>query len=366
MKPPDKPVQTHTVAEIAQATGLTAVGDTSLQIARPSEPADAGANDLALAMSPNYEAALRASPARAAVLWEGADWQALGLASALYAPRARVALAALGEVFAHQPDLAPGIHPSSLIDPTATIGDDAWIGPFTVIGPNARIGAGARIAAHVTIGREAVIGADAALHPGVRIGARTRIGDRFIAHPNACIGVDGFSFVTPLPGSVESAKSTGKITGDTLNLSLRRINSLGTVEIGDDVEVGAGTTIDRGTVASTCIGHGSKIDNQVQIGHNVRIGQACLICGQTGIAGSARIGDRVVLGGKSGVADHLNIGSDTVIAAGSLVGTNVAPRSVMMGVPAIPRDAFNRQNIALRRLPRLVEQFRELRSRLGL
>lgn len=366
MKPSDEPINTHTVAEIAQATGLLAVGDTSLKITRPAAPADAGADDLALAMSPKHEAALRACPARAAVLWEGADWQALGLASALYAPRARVALAALGEVFAHQPDLTPGIHPSTLIDPTATIGDDAWIGPFTVIGPNARVGARARIAAHVTIGRDSVIGADAALHPGVRIGARTRIGDRFIAHPNACIGVDGFSFVTPLPGSVESAKSTGRITDDALNLSLRRINSLGAVEIGDDVEIGAGTTIDRGTVASTTIGDGTKIDNQVQIGHNARIGQTCLISGQTGIAGSARIGDRVVLGGKSGVADHLTVGSDTVIAAGSLVGTNVAPRSVMMGVPAIPRDAFNLQNIALRRLPRLVDQFRELRSRLGL
>jgi UDP-3-O-[3-hydroxymyristoyl] glucosamine N-acyltransferase len=366
MKPPSEPLKTYTIAEIAHATGLEAFGDTSLQITRPAEPADADATDLALAMSPDYEAALRASPARAAVLWEGADWQALGLASALFAPRARVALAALGEVFARQPDLAPGIHPSALIDPAATIGDDAWIGPFAVIGPNARVGARARIMAHVTIGREAVIGADAVLHPGVRIGARVRIGDRFTAQPNACIGANGFSFVTPLPGAVESAKSTGKIADDALNLSLRRINSLGAVEIGDDVEAGAGTTIDRGTVADTTIGHGSKIDNQVQIGHNVRIGQVCLICGQAGVAGSAEIGDRVVLGGKAGVADHLKIGSDTVIAAGSLVGTNVAPRSVMMGAPAVPRDAFNRQNIALRRLPRLAEQLRELRSKLGL
>ena len=104
----------------------------------------------------------------------------------------------------------------------------------------------------------------------------------------------------------------------------------------------------------------------LDFGHNAVIGRTCLICGQAGIAGSVRIGDRVVMGGKAGVSDHLKIGADTVIAGGSLVATNVAPQSVMMGVPAIPRDAFNRQNIALRRLPRLVEQFRNLRSRLGL
>jgi UDP-3-O-[3-hydroxymyristoyl] glucosamine N-acyltransferase len=357
---------TYTIAEIAAATGLTAVGDTSLRISRPAEPESAAAGDLALAMSADYEPALRNSPARAAVLWEGADWQALGLASALYAPRARVALAALGEVFAPRPDIAPGVHPSALIDPAARIGEDAWIGPFTVIGAHARIGAGARIMAHVTIGGEAVIGPHALLHPGVRIGDRVRIGARFIAQPNACIGADGFSFVTPEPGAAESAKATGKVATDALNLSLRRINSLGTVEIGDDVEIGAGTTIDRGTVADTRIGDGTKIDNQVQIGHNAVIGRTCLICGQAGIAGSVLIGDRVVMGGKAGVSDHLKIGADTVIAGGSLVATNVAPRSVMMGVPAIPRDAFNRQNIALRRLPRLAEQIREIGRKLGL
>jgi len=357
---------TYSIAEIAEATGLTAVGDTSLRIARPAEPAHAGAGDLALAMSPDYETALRDSPARAAVLWPEADWQALGLASALYAPRARAALAALGEVFEPPLDLAPGVHSSALVEATAEIGEDAWIGPFAVIGAHARIGAGARIMAHVTIGREAVLGAHAVVYPGVRIGARVRIGSHFVAQPNACIGADGFSFVTPRPGAVESAKATGTVADEARNLILRRINSLGAVEIGDHVEIGAGATIDRGTVADTTIGGGTKIDNLVQIGHNARIGRTCLICGQTGIAGSAEIGDRVVLGGKAGVGDHLKVGSDAVIGGGSLVATNVPPRSVMMGAPAIPRDAFNRQNLALRRLPRLSEQIREIRRKLGL
>jgi UDP-3-O-[3-hydroxymyristoyl] glucosamine N-acyltransferase len=356
----------HTIAEIAAATGLAAVGDTTLRIARPAEPASAGAGDLALAMSPSYEKALRGSPARAAVLWQGADWQALGLASALYAPRPRVALAALGEMFVPRLDLAPGIHPTALIDQTAQIGDDAWIGPFVVIGARTRIDAGARIMAHVTIGGDVVIGRDALLHPGVRIGARVHIGARFVAQQNGCIGADGFSFVTPEPGAVESAKATGHVADGALNYSLRRINSLGSVAIGDDVEIGAGTTIDRGTAADTIIGHGTKIDNQVQIGHNVRIGETCMICGQVGIAGSTVIGDRVVIGGKVGISDHLQVGADAVVAAGSLVGTNILPRSVVIGVPAITRDAFARQNLALRRLPRMAEQINQLRRKLGL
>jgi UDP-3-O-[3-hydroxymyristoyl] glucosamine N-acyltransferase len=356
----------YSIGEIAQATGLDAAGDLSLRIARPSDPETAGGDDLALAMSPAYEAALRASGARAAVLWPQADWRGMGLAAALFAPRARVALAALGELYAPPLDLAPGIHPSAVIDPSARIGADAWIGPLAVIGPGASIGPSARIMAHVSIGGGARIGAGALLHPGVRIGADVRAGARLVVQPNAVIGADGFSFVTPAPGAAESARATGKVTEASRITALRRINSLGSVEIGDDVEIGAGTTIDRGTVAATRIGNGTKIDNLVQIGHNVRIGEICLICGQTGIAGSARIGDRVVLGGKSGIADHVEIGADSVIAAGGLVASDVAPRSVMIGAPALPRGRFTEQAVALRRLPGLAAQIREIRKALGL
>ncbi len=356
----------YTVAEIARATGLVAAGDTSLRIRRPAEPASAGLDDLALAMSTAYAAALKASAARAAVLWPGADWQALGLAAALFAPRARLALASLGEIFAEPPDLAPGIHPTAVIDPGAEIGEDAWIGPLTVIGSGARIGPRARIMAHVTIGRNASLGADALLHPGVRIGARVHVGARFVAQPNACIGADGFSFVTPEPGAVESARATGRVAADALNRSLRRINSLGAVVVGDDVEIGACSTVDRGTVADTVIGSGSKIDNQVQVGHNVRIGETCLICGQAGIAGSVTIGDRVVVGGKAGVGDHVSVGADAILAGGCLAARDVPPRTIMMGAPAQPRERFIRELTALRRLPRLAEQVAALRRRVGL
>ncbi len=355
----------HSIAEIAQATGLEAAGDTALRIRRPAAPGEAGPDDLALAMAPRYLADLRASGARAAVLWPGADWHGLGLDAALFAPRPRLALAGLGELFAPEPDLAPGIHETALVDPAAALGEDCRIGPFAVVEQGAQIGPGARIMSHVTIGREAVIGPAALIHPGVRVGARVRIGARLIAQPNACVGADGFSFVTPERGTVESARATGRIQPEALNVALRRINSLGSVVIGDDVEIGACTTIDRGTVADTRIGSGTKIDNQVQVGHNAVIGENCLICGQVGIAGSAVIGDRVVLGGRAGVADHVTVGADSILAGGCLAARDVAPRAIMMGAPAVPRERFLSELRALARLPRMAAQLRELARRLG-
>ncbi len=356
---------THSIADISARTGLVAEGDLSRTVARAAEPGAAGPGDLALAMSPDYAGALQAGGAEVAVLWEGADWRALGLSAALFAPRARVALAALGEVFAPPLDLEPGVHPTAVVHPTAILGADVWIGPLAVIGLGARIGAGGRISGQATVGAEAVLGDGAVLHPGVRIGPRVRIGARFRAHPNAVIGADGFSYVTPERGAVESAKATGRVEEAARNTALRRIASLGTVEIGDDVEIGAGACIDRGTVAATRIGQGTKIDNQVQVGHNGRIGENCLICGQVGLAGSVTVGDRVVLGGQVGIADHLTIGSDTVLAGGSLVGANIPAGSVMLGVPAVPRDEAYRQILALKRLPRMQEQLRTVLQRLA-
>ena len=356
---------TNTLAEIADATGLALLGDGGLQIRMPAEPANAAENDLALAMDSKFADALKNSAAKAAILWEGADWQAMGLQGALVAPKARVAMARITDHFQHAADIPEGIHPTASIDATASVADGAWIGPFSVIGLGVELGADARIGAHCSIGRNASIGARALLHDGVRIGARCRIGNDFIAQSNAVIGADGFSFEPPERGSVEAAKQTGSIDGARATGFLR-IHSLAAVEIGHNVEVGAATTIDRGTISPTRIGDGTKIDNQVQIGHNVQLGSTCLVCAQTGIAGSTKIGDRVVFGGKTGVADHVKIGSDVVLAAGSMVAGNVPSNRVMMGVPAQPRDQVTRQIVALRRLPRMLEKFTELQKKLGL
>jgi UDP-3-O-[3-hydroxymyristoyl] glucosamine N-acyltransferase len=256
----------------------------------------------------------------------------------------------------------PGHHPTAVVAEDAIIGEGVELGPYVVVGTGASIGAGCRLLSHVTIGAGAMIGPGGLIHPGVRVGDRVRIGARVIIQPNAVIGSDGFSFVTPERGSVETAKETGRV--EAANLTLRRINSLGTVEIGDDVEIGAGATIDRGTVAATTIGSHTKIDNLVQIGHNVRIGSHSMLCGHVGIAGSSVIGDRVVLAGKVGVADHVTIGDDAVIAAGSGVGSTVPAKAVMMGFPAVPRERALEQLLHVNRLKSLFADIVNLKERL--
>lgn len=343
------------VGELATALGAEAVGDRSIMISSPAEPGSARPDQIALAMDAKFAAELSKGAARAAIVWLGADWQEMGLAAAIFAPRPRYVLSGISQAFDRPPVLAPGIHPSAVIDPTARLGADVSVGAFVFIGAGVMVGAGSRILHGVTIAEDATIGQGALLHSGVRIGARVSIGDRFVAQPGAVIGADGFSFVTPTMGTVEEARQTGAVTGRDQN-SYVRINSLGSVVIGTDVEIGANSCIDRGTIANTTIGDGTKIDNLVQIGHNVRVGSTCLLCGQSGIAGSAQIGDRVVIGGKASIADHLRIGSNVIITGNSGVASHVPDNRIMMGYPAVRMDQNVAMYKALRRLPRLLDK----------
>lgn len=354
----------HRIDAIAQKTGLTLLGDGSVRVRRPAEPASAASDDLALAMSMDYADALRASKARAAIVWGEIDLEEYGLSAALVAARPRIALAGVTAEFQHRSEIAPGIHPSAIIEAGAEIGEGAAIGAFAVIGAGASIGPGAIIGAHATIGAGAAIGDQALLHAGVRIGARCRIGARFIAQPNAVIGADGFSF-EPL-GRGNNRASGDAPAGDESPRKWLRIHSLAAVEIGDDVEIGSAACIDRGTIAPTRIGSGTKIDNLVQIGHNVQVGADCLLCAQVGVAGSTVIGDRAVIGGKVGIPDHVTIGADVVIAAGSLVAGDLAGQAVYMGIPAVPRMQALRQMNMVRRLPEFATQMARLREKLGL
>jgi UDP-3-O-[3-hydroxymyristoyl] glucosamine N-acyltransferase len=343
----------HTIAEIAAALGAEAVGDLSLRVGRASEPAMAGAGDLALAMDPRYADGLAKGQARAAMLWPGADWQGLGLQAAIFAPRGRLAMAGLSVLMDPGPDLAPGIHPMTVIDPTAQIGAGAAIGPFVTIGADVQIGARARIASHVSVSEGAVIGDDALICQGARIGARVHIGHRFICQPGAVIGADGFSFVTPEKSGVEEIRETLSQRSEIRQQTWTRIHSLGAVTIGDDVEIGANCTIDRGTIRDTVIGRGTKLDNQVHIGHNVEVGEDTLLCGQVGIAGSARIGSRVVLAGQVGVNDNIFVGDDVIAGGGTKIFTNAPQGRVLLGYPAVKMETHVEMQKALRRLPRL-------------
>jgi UDP-3-O-[3-hydroxymyristoyl] glucosamine N-acyltransferase len=343
----------HTIAEIAAALGAEAVGDLSLRVERAAEPAMARAGDLALAMDPRYADGLAQGQAHAAMLWPGADWQALGLQAAIFAPRGRLAMAGLSVMMDPGPEIAPGIHPMTVIDPTAQIGAGAAIGPFVTIGAGAIIGARARIASHVSVAEGAVIGEDALICQGARIGARVKIGHRFVCQPGAVIGADGFSFVTPEKSGVEEIRETLSQRSEIREQTWTRIHSLGAVTIGDDVEIGANCTIDRGTIRDTTIGRGTKLDNQVHIGHNVEVGEDTLLCGQVGIAGSARIGSRVVLAGQVGVNDNIFVGDDVIAGGGTKIFTNAPKGRVLLGYPAVKMETHVDIQKALRRLPRL-------------
>lgn len=351
---------TLTIAELAKALDAPFWGDGTAVVAGAAEAGQAGPDQIALATTPAYVEKL--APGGLALLAEGTDPDALGLRAAILVARPRLAMAGLTRSFDPGPQIAPGIHPSAIVDPSAEIGDDAAIGPFVVIGARVRIGAGARIAPHVSIGADSRIGRDALIHAGVRIAHRVSIGDRVILQPGVVLGGDGFSFVTPEKSGVEEIRETLGERQQIRQQHWTRIHSLGGLNIGDDVEVGANSTIDRGTVRATSIGRGTKIDNLVQIGHNVVVGEDCLLCGLVGIAGSARIGNRVVLGGQVGVSDNIFVGDDVIAGGATKIFTNAPAGRVLLGSPAVKMDAHVEAQKNIRRLPRLYAQVAELRE----
>lgn len=352
----------YSIDDIAAALGARVLGDGALRVTGVAEPALACASDLALALKPDYAEGLVHGKARAALVWDGADWQSMGLLAAIVVPRPRYAMSGVTKLFDPGPEIAEGIHPTALVDPSAEIGQGVCIGPFSVVGRGVTIGDNSRIASHVTIGSEAHVGRDALLLDGVRIGYGVTIGARFIAHANAVIGSDGFAYVTPERSHVEEARASLGSSDTHAAQSWTRIHSVGSVEIGDDVEVGAGSAIDRGTIRATRIGHGTKIDNLVHIGHNCDIGEDCLLCGQVGLAGSVKVGNRVVLGGQCGASDNIFIGDDVVAGGASKIFTNVPKGRAILGSPAIKMEAQIEANKNIRRLPRLFQAVQDLQK----
>ena len=298
------------IKDLSAALGLPFAGDGTLEIRTPTRPADAGPSDLAVAMTPTYAEEVAASDARAAILWDGADWESLGLEAAIFTGRPRFAMAGLTGAFDTPYEVSPGIHPTAIVDPSADLGEDVAVGPFAIVGKRTKIGKGARIHAHVVIGDDVDIGEAATLLYGARVLRRVQIGARFIAHANAVIGTDGFSFVTPEAGVVDEVRRSGTLDGSHEMQSYARIHSLGSVRIGDDVEVGANATIDKGTIVDTTVGNGTKIDNLVHgRSQRQRRERSCLLLFAVVRASRAVHQDadnRVVLGG-AGRASRINL-----------------------------------------------------------
>ncbi len=227
-----------------------------------------------------------------------------------------------------------GIHPSAVVDPTATVATTASIGPMAYVGPHARIGENVVLQSHVVVEAHASIGEDSLLFSRSVVGAHCVIGVRNRLHPGVVIGADGFGFAT-------------------MGEEHHRIPQVGNVVTEDDVDIGANAAVDRARFGSTRIGRGTKIDNLVQIGHNVQIGIGCLIVAQVGISGSTQLGDFVIIGGQAGVAGHLKVGDKARIAGQSGVSKDVEAGKTYGGIPAIPFNEYQRLNILKRRLPEL-------------
>jgi len=232
-----------------------------------------------------------------------------------------------------------GIHATAIIDPSATIDPTAEIGAYCVIGAHAVIRSGARLLTHVVVYEGGLIGAGALLHSGVIVRERCEIGAGCIIQNGAIIGSDGFGyFLKPGQGLVP-------------------VPQVGTVKLAAQVDIGANACVDRATFGTTLINTGSKVDNLVQIGHNVTIGQHSIVCGQTGIAGSCKIGNGVTIGGAVGVSDHLTIVDGVRVGGGSVVISDLLAKGDYMGYPATPSIKWRRQQVTMARLPELLKKF---------
>lgn len=242
------------------------------------------------------------------------------------------------------PQIPPGLAKGARVDPTADV-SGACIAPNVFVGPGARVGPRTQLHPGVYIGADAQIGADCVLWPNVVVRERCVLGDRVIVHSNSTIGADGFGYLFR-------------------NGEHRKVPQLGIVIIDDDVEIGANSAIDRARSGATHIGRGTKIDNLVQIGHNVNIGEHCILAGQAGVSGSATLGRAVVLGGQAGVADHVTIQDGAQVMGQSGVSRNLAGGATVFGTPALDYHTFIRQRTALRRVPELMEKMRDLLRRI--
>ena len=347
---------TFTLEEITHIVGgmLTKVEDAKISQIAP--PLLSDENTLALALGEEEIANLAKSKAKAALVPLGVQIDGF---TTIEVERPRLAMMKLLNLFYVAPGVYKGVHPTAVIDPTAKLGENVEIGPNVVVSHDAVIGDGTKIAANSYIGGGAKIGKNCFFHAGVNIGDRVQVGNDVILHHGVSLGADGFSFVTENPNNIEQARKDGEIKENDVQQVIFKIPSIGSVVIGNNVEIGANTAIDRGTIENTVVGDNTKIDDLVMIGHNCRIGKGCMIVSQVGIAGSCVIGDRVVIAGQAGLADHISIGDDTIIAAKAGVTKSFPAKSIVVGAPAVPRKEFIKQLKIMKDAGDLIAKFKK-------
>ncbi|HEV2392162.1 MAG TPA: UDP-3-O-(3-hydroxymyristoyl)glucosamine N-acyltransferase [Verrucomicrobiae bacterium] len=332
-----------TAAEIAKLLGGEVIGNGSLDMTgfAPADRAQPG--DLTFAENENYFARAEQSAA-SAVIVDGSFTSSRGK-TLIRVPNARIAFAKVLPLFFPEPVFQPGLHPTALIATGAQVDPTAHVGPYCVVGNKVRIGPRTVLQGGNHIAPGCILGEEVNLFPNVVLYPNTEIGNRVRVHSGTVIGSDGFGYVQD--GGVH-----------------RKVPQIGSVLIRDDVEIGANVTIDRGALGPTIIGRGTKIDNLVQIAHNVTVGEHCLVVSQAGIAGSTRLGNYVILAGQAGLAGHLKIGNRASVGAQSGVMSNIPDGEKWLWTPAQPDRQAKRQMIALQQLPDLLRRFNELEKKL--
>jgi UDP-3-O-[3-hydroxymyristoyl] glucosamine N-acyltransferase len=306
---------------------------------------EAAPGDITFLASPKYQSAVKAT--RASVLIAGKDLAVSFPGTLIRVEDPAAAFAKLVEQVAPRPvTYKSGIHSNAVVASSAKLGKGVSVQPHAVIEDGAVIGDHTVVGAGSHIGHKCRIGADCLLYPQVSLRERTTLGDRVILHSGVVLGADGFGF-------------------ETVEGRHKKIPQVGSVQIGDDVEIGANTTIDRGRFGRTRVGNGTKIDNLVQIGHNCVVGEHCIICGLVGIAGSTIIGNHVTIAGQAGIAGHLTIGDHSIIMAQAGVTKDVPAGLVVLGAPAVPHKEFKRVNAAIQRLPETLAKIHELELQLA-
>jgi UDP-3-O-[3-hydroxymyristoyl] glucosamine N-acyltransferase len=335
------------LSELAQLTNATIeTGAPDLEIIGAAGLTEARAGQVTFLSNPRYTAQVNETQATAIFLAVNAPITRTDIA-VLRAKDPYLAYTKALRLFHPEAEVVPFVHTSAVIDPTAQVALDAHIGACTVIGPHCVVGSKVLLHPNVTLYESVQIGADSVIHSGVALRANTSIGARVIIHNNVVVGSDGFGF----------AKNEDK--------SWLKIPQTGRVVIEDDVEIGAGTTIDSASVGETRLKRGVKIDNLVQIGHSCTIDEDALICSQTGLAGSSHIGRRVILAGQVGIAGHLHVGDDAVITAKSATSHDIPPGKVISGIPGFDNKDWLRSTAAYRRLGEMARTVRELEKRLA-
>lgn len=331
-----------TLGELAESLGATLDGEAGRVITGVAALESAGPQDISFVIAPRYAAAALASRAGAFLAAESST----GLpAPTLRARDPRRALVDLLRLFHPAAPAAPGCHPTVQLGPGASVEPSASVGAYAVLEAGARIGARTRLGAFVFVGAGASVGEDCVVGPRVTLGEGVRLGRRVIIHPGAVIGADGFGYVFDGAAHV-------------------KMPQVGGVVLEDDVEVGANTTIDRATLGDTVVRRGSKLDNLVQVAHNVEIGEHCIVAAQSGVAGSSRLGRHVVLAGQVGIADHVTVADDALLAAQAGVAADIAEPGLHMGTPARPARIMRRIWVAREQLPDLPRRLRAIERRL--